>query len=362
MQALGDIRILDLSKLVPGDYCGMLLADMGAEVIKLEDSKGDPLRYFEPRREGLSYWHQVFNRNKRSVSLDITTPEGKGSLLEMLKEADVLLESFRPGRMESLGLGYDVLSQINPKLVYCSISGFGAEGYKNMRGAHDINIVGLAGIRPDEKYQGEQMQIAGITAATHGALGIVAALHSRTITGKGQRVDVSMLRSTLSLLPAAFANYLGAKETGAKPYEKMKPNYRAYETKDGRWITVGAFESKFWNRLCELLDFIEGQELLKDPSKEDELTAKMEEIFAARTLKEWEALFENEDICVTPVHTLEEIIDGGILNETGMMKKLTDEKLGDYLQIGSPISFSYTPVQYRQRAPYLGEDNKEFLK
>lgn len=362
MQTLEGVRILDLSKLLPGDYCSMMLADLGAEVIKIEDPNGgDPIRHFQPQRNGTGFWHRTLNRNKKSIALDIRKLEEREEFLLLIKEADVLLESFRPGRMEALGLSYEEVSQINPRIIYCSISGFGQEGFRSFESAHDLNIVGLAGITPDECYQDHQIQLSGISAGTHGAMGIIAALYHRTLTGKGQKVDISLLRSTFSLLPTAFSNYMGKKETGFPGYGQGKPNYRIYRTQDGKFLAVGAFEAKFWRRVCELVEYPEGIQLLADESKEQEISLQVESIFVRKSLAEWLDIFEKEDICVTPVYTLEEAIEKGIMKDSGMLKELWDEELGEYWQMGAPICFSASPMQFNYRAPFLGEHNAEFL-
>lgn len=363
MQTLEGVRVLDLSKLLPGDYCSMMLADLGAEVIKVEDPNGgDPIRHFQPQKSGTGFWHRTLNRNKKSITLDLRKQEEREELISLIPKADVLLESFRPGRMEALGLSYEELSKINPKLIYCSISGFGHEGLRSYESAHDLNIVGLAGIAPDQHYQENQIQLSGVSAGTHGAMGIIVALYHRTLTGKGQKVDISLLRSTFSLLPTAFSNYMGKKETSFPGYGHGKPNYRMYRTQDGKFLTVGAFEEKFWRRLCELVEYPEGLKLSLDESKEQEISDHMEAIFAGKSLQEWRRIFDKEDICVTPVYTLEESIEEGIMKDSEMLKELWDEEWGNYWQIGAPIHFSASPTQFKDRAPSLGEHNSEFLR
>lgn len=362
MQTLEGVRILDLSKLLPGDYCSMMLADLGAEVIKVESPDGgDPIRHFQPQKKGTGFWHRTLNRNKKSITLNLNKPEEREELIFLIRKADVLLESFRPGKMETLGLSYEKLNQINQALIYCSISGFGQEGFRSYESAHDLNIVGFAGISPDQHYQEAQIQLSGISAGTHGAMGIIAALYHRTLTGKGQKVDISLLRSTFSLLPTAFSNYMGKKEIGFPGYGHGKPNYRSYRTQDGKLLAVGAFEEKFWRRLCELIDYPKGVKLVLDESKEEEISQHLESVFAGKSLEDWLSIFDKEDVCVTPVYTLEESIEEGIMKDSQMMQELQDEKWGKYWQIGAPIHFSASPMQFNYRAPSLGEHNSEFL-
>ncbi len=357
MQALEDIKVIDLSVLLPGNYCGMLLADFGAEVVKVEPSGGDPVRGFLPQKEGLSYWHIMLNRNKKSVALDLKTEAGRAGLLNMVKEADVLLEAFRPGAMDKLGLSYATLSGINPRLIYCSLSGYGDYSAK---AAHDLNISGLVGVNVgDGAPLVGDAQFSGIMAANQAALGILAALHARTLSGKGQKVDVSLLRSAISMLPVAASNCLGELETGTPVYPRKTPNYTVYPTKDDKYMTVGMLEERFWRRLCEVLGLPDLADKMGGREEFPAMFARLEEVFRQKTRAEWEEIFAGEDICVTPVLDIKEAIERGILDECGMLTDVEDEQLGRYRQFGLPVVLSDTPGRLCRRAPYLGEHNGE---
>ena len=363
MKALQNIKVLDLSKMLPGNYCSMLLADYGAQVIKVElPGREDPVRSFQPQKAGLSYWHIALNRNKKSLSLDYKSPEGKKVFFELVKTADVLLESFRPGQLEKWGLSYEVLKEINPRLIYCSISGYG-KTQQVARATHDINVAGLTGSNYEEGKEPfvGPVQMSGLSGAMHAAFGILAAVNARTMTNQGQHVDVSLMRSSLSLLAIDFSNYLGFKETGSPIYPRRMPNYSTYKTKDGKYMTVGAFEAKFWQRLCEILDITELQDKIYDKTKREEIFSLLEKKFAEKTRTQWEEIFAGEDICVTGVYSFLEAAEKGCFVENEMMLELHDEKFGQYKQLAPPIFFSETPADASARATYPGENNKEIL-
>ena len=365
-RALQDLKVIDLSKLLPGNYCSMLLADYGAEVIKVERPQApDPLRFFQPQKAGLSYWHLTLNRGKKSLCLDFKKEEGRLAFLSLVRQADVLLESSRPGAMAKIGLDYPSLREVNQRLIYCSLSGYGQTGKNSGRAAHDLNALGLSGI----SCQGDgsepsvySVQIAGLSAAFQAAFAVLAAVCARSLTGRGQSVDISIMRSALSLLPVSFANYLGEMETGLPMYPRRTPNYCAYRTRDGGYFTVAAMETKFWRRFCELLNVPEIQGDLDDFNAHPALFERIGGIFAQKTRQEWENIFLGEDICVTPVYTLREMMAKGILAENGMLLHLTDERLGDCRQLNCPAFLSETPGAPGARARYLGEDNRALLE
>jgi crotonobetainyl-CoA:carnitine CoA-transferase CaiB-like acyl-CoA transferase len=344
----------------------MLLADYGAEVIKVERPDApDPLRFFQPQKAGLSYWHLTLNRGKKSLCLDFKKEEGRSAFMSLARHADILLESSRPGAMERLGLGYDSLREANPRLIYCSLSGYGQAGKNSSLAAHDINALGLAGINYQEGDNGPtvyNVQFAGLSAAFGAAFAVLAAVCARTVTGLGQAVDISLMRSTLSLLPASFANYMGEKETGTPMYPRRTPNYCAYPTLDGGYFTVAAMEPKFWHRFCGLLSIPEMEKDIGDIDAHPALFSRIGGIFAQKTRADWEKIFGGEDICVTPVYQLHEMMDRGILAENGMLLNLADAQIGSYRQLNCPAVLSETPGAPGARARYVGEDTLEVLE
>lgn len=364
MKALQNIRVIDLTKMLPGDYATMMLADYGADVIKVElPGKEDPIRFFSPQKEGLSYSHLALNRNKKCITLDFRKDEGKNILLELIKTADVLIESFRPGFMATNGLSYDAVKQVNKKIVYCSLSGFGHGHEDQGKPAHDLNIVGLTGCNSEgekEPFIGP-VQIAGLTGSMQAAFGILAALNARSMTGEGQHVDVAIMRSLLSLLPLDFSNYRGCEEQGTLPYPRRTPNYSTYRTKDGKYFTAGTFETKFWRRLCSLLQIEDKAAELFDETKKEALFETVAHAFAQKTRAEWEEIFKAEDICVTGVYSFNEAAERDCFAENDMLLTLKDEKLGEMQHLAPPVFLSATPAALSSRAAYPGEHNKQIF-
>ncbi|MDR2006729.1 MAG: CoA transferase, partial [Acidaminococcales bacterium] len=238
-------------------------------------------------------------------------------------------------------------------------------GKYSARAAHDLNALGLAGVN----YQGGDdgpyvynVQLAGLSAALEAAFATLAAVCARTITGRGQAVDISIMRSALSLLPVNFANYMGEKDTGAPMYPRRTPNYCTYRTRDGGYFTVAAMEMKFWRRFCELLNIPELEKNIDDINAHSVLFERIGSIFAQKTRAQWEEIFAGEDICVTPVYALREMMDKEILAKNGMLLNLFDKQLGDYRQLNCPAFLSETPGIPGARARYLGEDNHAVLE
>ena len=364
MKALKGIKVLDLSKLLPGNYCSMLLADYGAEVIKVEQpQKPDPVRSFLPQKNGISYWHMSLNRNKKSLSLDYLSPEGKEIFFKLVENADVLLHSYRPGYMEQNGLSYDELKKINPGLVYASITGFGNHSENSGKAAHDINILGLCGANISKRIPEPALgsiQIAGLSGAMHGAFAILAAIYAKTHTGQGQYVDISMMRSTLSLLAVDFSNISGFNDTGTPVHPRQSPNYTFYRTKDGRYMTVGTFEKKFWDKMCDILNIPEAKEKIKNPGCRKELFTLLNSKFRQKTRAEWEEIFAAENICISGVYDLPEAMQKGIFEENEMLTVFDDGK-GANKYIAPPVELSGTPAKIGSGAPSLGEHNEQIL-
>ena len=222
MKALEGIKVIDLSKWLPGQYCGMVLGDFGADVIKIDDIAGDSTRQFIPQKDkDMSYWHLALNRNKKGIAIDLRTEAGKNILRKLMLTADVLLEGFRPGFMAKLGLDYATVSKENPCLVYCSITGFGQKGKYKHKPAHDLNIVGLAGITSLDDVGSAcvaDIQVSALGGSMNAVSGILLALFARERTGQGQYVDVSLYNTALSMEATAVSSLWGCQETGAEPF------------------------------------------------------------------------------------------------------------------------------------------------
>lgn len=362
MQLLTGLKVIDFSKWLPGQYCGMLLGDYGADVIKIEDLSGDSTRGFFPEKEkGMSYWHLMLNRNKRGVALNIKKEGGRKLLLELLKDADVFLEGFRPGYLERYGLDYEAVKKINPGIVYCSITGFGQSCHKP---AHDLNVIGLAGLNALDG-QGDacvsDVQISALGSSLNALSGICMALVARQRTGQGQHLDVNLFATALSLQTVGISSLWGCEETGCKPFGRTAHYYNIYRTKDSRYLTVGTIEPKFWQRFCDLIGCPELESRQFDFEHEAEITEKIKNIIAEKTLAQWLELVGNAEFCVSPVCTLDEALQSQLTEQENMLSE-QETDLGRLRYIGSPIKFSGAESRITRRAPRLGEHTEEILK
>ena len=350
MSALAGIRVLDLTRLLPGGFCTLLLADFGADVIKVEDmGAGDYARADPPSFAAL-------NRGKRSIQLDLKSDAGRDAFLRLARDADVVIESFRPGVMDRLGVGWDVLHEINERLVYCAITGYGQDGPLSARAGHDLNYLARVGVLAlsgdaDSPLVQSSAQIADVAGgALMAAFGILAALRS----GQGQFVDISMADGALSLLAMPAAALLAGAANprrGGMPLGGRLVCYRPYRCADG-WISIGALEPKFWAAFCRGVgreDLIEHQ--FDAPGSDAH--ADVEAICVQRTRAEWEAFNAEHDCCVEPVLELDEALADEHVRARGMVA-------GDLL--GNPIRLSATPADpHRGPPPGLGEHTDEVL-
>lgn len=367
MQALEGIKIIDFSKWLPGQYCGMVLGDFGADVIKVEDVKGDVTRGFTPAKEpGMSYWHLMLNRNKRGITVNLKTPAGREVLLRLLKEADVFLEGFRPGYLKMLGLDYESVSKINPRLIYCSITGFGPEGkYKHMP-SHDLNVIGLAGVAAPEDgtdISVPSVQVAALGGSLNAISGILMALYARERTGKGQLVNVDLYSSAINAEITAISSVIGCRETGMPSFGRTASHYYSvYKTKDGRYLSIGTIEPKFWQKMCRLIDLPELENRQFDFAHSAEIKEKLAAAFAGKTQAEWLELIGKDEFCVTPIRTLQEALDSSLTTEQSQMLVTKKEDFGDYTYVKSAAKLSDTPGTISKRAPYLGEHTQEVLE
>lgn len=367
MQALEGIKIIDFSKWLPGQYCGMVLGDFGADVIKVEDVKGDVTRGFTPAKEpGMSYWHLMLNRNKRGITVNLKTPAGREVLLRLLKEADVFLEGFRPGYLKMLGLDYESVSKINPRLIYCSITGFGPEGkYKHMP-SHDLNVIGLAGVAAPEDgtdISVPSVQVAALGGSLNAISGILMALYARERTGKGQLVNVDLYSSAINAEITAISSVIGCRETGMPSFGRTASHYYSvYKTKDGRYLSIGTIEPKFWQKMCRLIDLPELESRQFDFANSAEIKEILAAAFAGKTQAEWLELIGKDEFCVTPIRTLQEALDSSLTTEQSQMLVTKKEDFGNYTYVKSAAKLSDTPGTIRKRAPYLGEHTQEVLE
>lgn len=361
MNLLEGIKVVDFSKWLPGQYCGMLLGDYGADVIKIEDLAGDATRKFWPEKApGMSYWHLMLNRNKRGVALDIKKQGGREALAKLLAEADVFLEGFRPGYLARYGLDYETMHKINPRLVYCSITGFGQNCHKP---AHDLNVIGLAGLNSLDDVGGacvSEVQVSAIGSGLNALSGIAIALLARERTGEGQWLDVNLYATAMSMQVTGVSSLWGCAETGDIPFGRTAHYYNIYRCKDGRFLTVGTIEPKFWQRFCDLIHCPELEKRQFDFAHEAELKQLVSEKIAEKTQAEWLELIGGAEFCVTPVCTLDEALQSQLTAQEAILEEQECD-LGKLRYIGGPVKFSAASSVISRRAPYLGEHTKEVL-
>ena len=361
MNLLEGIKVVDFSKWLPGQYCGMLLGDYGADVIKIEDLAGDATRKFWPEKApGMSYWHMMLNRNKRGVALNIKKDGGRQALTRLLAEADVFLDGFRPGYLARYGLDYETIHKINPRLVYCSITGFGQNCHKP---AHDLNVIGLAGLNSLDDVGGacvSEVQVSAIGSGLNALSGIAMALLARERTGQGQHLDVNLYATALSMQVTGISSLWGCQETGDTPFGRTAHYYNIYQTKDKRFLTVGTIEPKFWQRFCDLIECPELEKRQFDFAHEAELKKLVASKIAAKTQKEWLELIGAAEFCVTPVCSLDEARRSQLTAQENMLQEQECD-LGKLRYVSGPVKFSDAGAIISRRAPYLGEHTQEVL-
>jgi alpha-methylacyl-CoA racemase len=370
---LDGVRVLDMTRLLPGPFCSQLLADFGADVIKVEDTgAGDYARWAEPRFAGSEpsasgAFFAALNRNKRSIRIDLKHPEGREAFLALAADADVLLESFRPGVLDRLGFGHDVLLACNPGLVICPITGYGQEGPYRDRPGHDINYLAATGVLDLSGDAGRPEQ-AGVQIADIGgggllaAFGVVTALRHRDRTGEGQVVDVSMAHGALAWLGPLAADAVagGTPRRGELALGGGVLCYRVYRCSDG-WVSLGALEPKFFAALCHAVERPDLVAHQFDPPG-SEAHRELAAIFAAGSRADWDRVAAEHDCCLEVVRTLEEALASDVVRDRGMVVHV-DLPGGEPVEVlGCPLRMSRTPPDHRRRRiPALGEHTDEVL-
>lgn len=370
---LEGVKVLDLTRLLPGGYATLLMADLGADVVKVEQpEQGDYIRWLPPMVGEHSAAHIGLNRNKRSVTVNLKSSDGRALLMSLVESYDVLIESFRPGVMDRLGVGYEALSKRNPKLVYCAISGYGQDGPRAQVAGHDANYIGYAGLLSVIGAEGERPVIPGVQigdlagGGMSAVIAVLAALVRRGVTGRGDFCDVSMMDGAVSWSSIHAAAFFAS---GAVPQRELMalsgafPCYRIYPAADG-WLTVAAFEPQFWATLCES---IARPDLLDDGfatgSRRNEVLAELEALFATRTRAEWMAHFDGLDVCVGPVNDFAEALDDEQVRHRAMVIEGEVAGAGSFKHVGNPIKVrSMKSDLLRRPAPGLGEHTDEVLE
>jgi crotonobetainyl-CoA:carnitine CoA-transferase CaiB-like acyl-CoA transferase len=359
--ALSGIKVLDLTRILPGPYCSMMLADHGAHVIALEDKRfiADDM-YATP-----------LYRNKEHISLNLKSREGKEVFSRLVRDVDILMEGFRPGVVKKIGVDYESVREINPGLIYCSITGFGQHGEFKDRAGHDVNYLSYAGVMDLIGEKGHPPVIPGIQIADMASgsmsamIGILLALQARHQTGKGQYIDISMTDCSVGFLQ--FATWL-QKRTGM-PLKRgdgilshRYACYNIYETKDNRYISIGAVENRFWKQLCEFLGVPDLAQLQYDDTRRQEIIDFMRNTFKEKSLDQWCKTLKDLDACWAPVQSLDEVLQDPYFREREVVVDIKDKNENKTTAIGVPIKLSDTPGSIRTSPVDFGESTMTVLK
>ncbi|MWV15844.1 CoA transferase [Pseudomonas sp. L-22-4S-12] len=370
---LSSLKVLDFSTLLPGPFASLLLADMGAEVLRIESpTRMDLVRVLPPFDGDSSTSHAYLNRNKRSLALDLKNPQALAVVHRLVAEYDIVLEQFRPGVMDKLGLGYEALKAINPRLIYVSITGYGQSGPYKDRAGHDLNYLALSGLA---SYTGRRdsgplplgVQVADIAGGSlHGVIGLLAAVIARQSTGQGQHVDISMTDCAFSLHAMAGAGYLGAGVEPAMENQALNGGsfYDYYRTRDGRWLSVGSLEPQFMQQFCAVIGRPElaGRGLSPKPDEQKALKREIEIEIEKHDLAEWRQRFAAVDACVEPVLNLSEAVEHPQLQARGLVTEVPRAGQPAQRQIACPIKFSAGLEAPRHTGTAVGAHSLEVLR
>ena len=361
--ALEGMRVLDLSRTVPGPFCTMVLGDMGAEVIKIEDPAYQMGMLPDQEKQAA---YDYLSRNKKSIALNLKSAEAREVFHKLATDADVVMEAFRPGVAKKLGVDYETISKLNPRIVYCSLTGFGQDGpYHDLPG-HDpnyISIGGAVGLTGDQEGNPVLIRaaLADIGSALHCVIGILCALMAREKTGRGQYVDISITDSVLPFLTVSLLRYF---RDGFVPQRGWpSPTINVWKTKDDRFVSTGLIEPYFWERFCRALgreDLIPRQRAKGE--KLQEVYSAIREAFLTKTRDEWFQIMKDADTCVSPVLELDEVVNDPQLVSRDMFPEFDHPTEGKVRQLGTPIKLSETPAKFRSFAPLIGQHTEQILQ
>jgi len=372
---LAGIKVVEISVAMAGPFCGMLLGDYGADVIKIERTEvGDDSRAWSPYFHGsMGYYYAAANRNKRGMALDLKTEEGVRIARTLIEEADVLVHNYRVGALERLGLDYESLSRVNPRLIYCAISGFGATGPLSKEPANDLFMQAYAGSMsitgdPEGSPAKMGMSVADVGGGMFGAIGVMMALETRHRTGRGQRVDTSLLEGHMSMLAQFFTRYFSSGEVPGPSGSGAltSPTYRAYQASD-QWIVISAFNQRMWKGLCAAL---EQPDWLNDPRFIDPQSRSLNrplliQLIGAEIIKQplayWESRLKQNEVPCSPVNTIDKVVEQPQVLARDMVQEIELEGLGMMSMAGLPIKFSESPGSIRLPPPRLGQHTAEIL-
>ena len=372
---LQDIKVIDFSQILAGPFCTMLLADMGADVVKIEKPNGgdDTRRYGPPFIEGESAAFLTLNRNKRSIVLDLKSEQGIAIVRRMLEEADVMIHNFRPGVVDRMGLAYDDVSAINPAIVYCTVSGFGTTGPYSSRAGFDLVAQGMSGLMsingfPDAPPAKVGVPMADLNTGMFCAYGILTAYINRLATGQGQHVDASLLESGMAYTLYESATYFATGEVAGPlgSAHRMIAPYQAFATEDG-YINIGAANQNNWERMCRAIgreDLLEDERFASNPERMvsiEALTPIMEETFRTKTTSHWVEALETAGVPCGPIYNIEQVYADPHVQSRDMAVALEHPKSGSIRNIGVAVKLSDTPGSVRTPAPVLGQHSDEVL-
>lgn len=371
---LEGIRVLDLSRYLPGPFCSQILADFGAEVIKVENPEGGDLgRWLPPRIEGESARFYTVNRNKKSITLDLRREEGQAIFKRLVAKSDVVLEQFRAGVMEKLGLSYEELRKVNKRIIYCALTGYGLTGPLRHAAGHELNFMSLSGVLQLNRTGAGAPTMAGAPGVDVGGgslyavIAILLALASREKTGEGQLCDIAILDGAISNLAYVLGEWSGQDGETEKDDNLQAGGYACYniyQTKDNKYVTLAAVEEKFWNRFCEIMGWPEYAAAQWDASRQDEIKFAVGQVMLQKNRDEWVEFFSAEDICFTPVLSLEEMCKHPQVKTRNMVLKWSNDK-GSGKEVvlpGVPVKMSGTPARTNLVFPRLGQHTEEILQ
>lgn len=373
---LAGIKVIEVGVAMAGPFCGMTLADYGAEVIKVERvGEGDETRHWPPYFPGeVGYYFAAANRNKRSLSLDLKTPEGVDILRQLAADADVLVDNFRVGALDALGIGYEDLSKINPRLIYCGISGFGPTGPRRHDRANDIFMQAFSGNMSITGEEGRGPVKAGISlcdvgAGMFGVIGVLLALQARNSSGRGQRVDTSLMEGQLAMLSYHLTSYFA---TGRVPVRRgaasqLSVPYQAFQAKDD-WVIVAAFTQRMWEGVCRAIKKSEWAADERFCSSDRRaanraiLIPMLAEVFATGTVEEWVVRLSAEGVPCTSVNSIDKVVEDEQVAARDMIVEIEHPTAGKIRMAGLPVKLSANPGNIRRHAPLLGEHSTEVLR
>lgn len=361
------IKVLDLTRYLPGGYTTQVFADLGAEVIKVEDmGKGDYCRGDDPKINGVSYYFSALCRNKKSLSINLKSEEGKKIFHELAKNSDVIVENFRVGVTKRLGIDYEEIRKINPRIIYCSLSGFGQDDPMSLKALHDVNLQAMSGYLSLNGGRLSPLHLADVATGMAASQGISIALYYREKTGKGQAVDIPMFDSLVWWLSLLMSRYhFQGNSISAETIEYPALCYNIYQTKDNKLLSFGMVEDKFWKEFCVEMgieDLIPKQFYRRH--EDEEAMDRMINLVKSKTMEEWLEWLKDKDICIVPVKDMGEAINDILASKTGIMEYVEYPVVGKILQTKLPYRMSEIPLSLQTATPppELGQHTEEVLQ